>query len=119
MTTETTVQQPTPSKCKGRLSMLIPTLLMAALAAAFTIVAYGKGDGSHIAGAKQAFGMTVEILPRELPMQVGVLGRLFTAVRHSVHVSLPASRGDDRRPHGQVDQLRGSVRRVRTRGVTR
>ena len=43
--------------------MLIPTIIMAALAAIFLIVGYYKGQGQHLTGLKSTLNMTVEILP--------------------------------------------------------
>ena len=43
--------------------MLIPTIIMAALAAIFLIIGYYKGQGQHITGIKSAMNMTVQILP--------------------------------------------------------
>jgi len=43
--------------------MLIPTIIMAALAAIFLIVGYYKGQGQHLTGIKSAMNMTVQILP--------------------------------------------------------
>jgi uncharacterized membrane protein YraQ (UPF0718 family) len=43
--------------------MLIPTIIMAALAVIFLFVGYYKGQGQHISGLKSALNMTVEILP--------------------------------------------------------
>jgi len=43
--------------------MLIPTIIMAVLAAIFLIVGYYKGQGQHLAGIKSAMNMTVQILP--------------------------------------------------------
>ena len=43
--------------------MLIPTIIMGALAAIFLIIGYYKGQGQHITGIKSAMNMTVQILP--------------------------------------------------------
>jgi len=43
--------------------MLIPTIIMAALAAIFLIVGYYKGQGQHLTGIKLAVNMAVQILP--------------------------------------------------------
>jgi len=43
--------------------MLIPTIIMAAIAAIFLIVGYYKGQGQHLTGIKSAVNMTVQILP--------------------------------------------------------
>ena len=48
---------------KRRPRMLIPTLIMGVLAAAFVVVAYSKGQGQHMVGLKAAGKMTLEILP--------------------------------------------------------
>lgn len=43
--------------------MLIPTIMMAALAAILLIVGYYKGQGQHVTGLKSTLNMTVQILP--------------------------------------------------------
>jgi uncharacterized membrane protein YraQ (UPF0718 family) len=43
--------------------MLIPTIIMAALAAIFLVIGYYKGQGQHLTGIKSAVNMTVQILP--------------------------------------------------------
>ena len=43
--------------------MLIPTIIMAVLAAIFLIVGYYKGQGQNLTGIKLAMNMTVQILP--------------------------------------------------------
>ena len=43
--------------------MLIPTIIMAALAIVLFITGYNKGHGEHITGLKSAMNMTLEILP--------------------------------------------------------
>lgn len=43
--------------------MLIPTIVMACLAALLLYIGYSKGQGQHIAGLKSALKMTAEILP--------------------------------------------------------
>lgn len=43
--------------------MLIPTIVMGALAIILLIIGYYKGQGQHISGVKSALNMTVEILP--------------------------------------------------------
>ena len=43
--------------------MLIPTIIMAALAAILLIIGYHKGQGQHVTGLKSALNMTVQILP--------------------------------------------------------
>lgn len=43
--------------------MVIPTAIMAALAAAFLIIGYYKGQGQHVAGLKSALNMTLTIFP--------------------------------------------------------
>ncbi len=44
-------------------AMLIPTIIMAVLAAIFLIVGYYKGQGQNLTGIKLAMNMTVQILP--------------------------------------------------------
>ena len=46
--------------------MLIPTVVMGALAGALLIIGYVKGQGQHITGLKSALTMTAEILPLSL-----------------------------------------------------
>ena len=49
---------------KGRGSgMLVPTIIMGALALIFFLIAYYKGEGQHIIGMRSALRMTVQILP--------------------------------------------------------
>jgi len=48
---------------RSNLKMLIPTIIMAALAAIFLIVGYYKGQGQHLTGIKLAVNMAVQILP--------------------------------------------------------
>lgn len=43
--------------------MLIPTMIMGALAIVLIFVGYVKGQGQHISGMRSALNMTVEILP--------------------------------------------------------
>jgi uncharacterized membrane protein YraQ (UPF0718 family) len=43
--------------------MLVPTIIMGALALVFFLIGYYKGEGQHIIGMKSAMRMTVEILP--------------------------------------------------------
>ena len=43
--------------------MLIPTIVMGALAIILLAMGYYKGQGQHISGVKSAMSMTVEILP--------------------------------------------------------
>jgi uncharacterized membrane protein YraQ (UPF0718 family) len=45
------------------LHMLIPTVVMAALAVALVFLGYSKGHGEHIAGLKSAGWMLAQILP--------------------------------------------------------
>ena len=49
---------------KGRISkMLVPTIIMGALAVTLLAIGYYKGQGQHIIGLKRSLDMTVEILP--------------------------------------------------------
>ena len=43
--------------------MLVPTIIMGALALILFYVGYRKGGGQHITGSKQALTMTAQILP--------------------------------------------------------
>jgi len=43
--------------------MLLPTIIMAAIAIILLIIGYSKGEGQHIQGLKSALGMTIDILP--------------------------------------------------------
>ncbi len=43
--------------------MLVPTIIMGALAVIFFLIGYYKGEGQHIIGMKSALRMTVQILP--------------------------------------------------------
>jgi uncharacterized membrane protein YraQ (UPF0718 family) len=44
-------------------NMIIPTLIMMALAVILLYLAYQKGNGEHITGLKAAGSMTLEVLP--------------------------------------------------------
>lgn len=43
--------------------MLIPTIIMGAIAIALILIGYFRGQGQHITGLKAALSMTIEILP--------------------------------------------------------
>jgi uncharacterized membrane protein YraQ (UPF0718 family) len=43
--------------------MLVPTLVMAVLAAVLLLVCYGRGEGQHLTGLKFALSMTAGLLP--------------------------------------------------------
>ena len=43
--------------------MLIPTIIMGALAVVLLIMGYQKGEGQHVEGMKKALDMTVDVLP--------------------------------------------------------
>lgn len=43
--------------------MLIPTIIMGALAITLLFMGYCKGQNQHISGMKSALNMTVQILP--------------------------------------------------------
>ena len=43
--------------------MLVPTIVMGALAIGLLLIGYYRGQGQHIVGVKSALNMTVEILP--------------------------------------------------------
>lgn len=43
--------------------MLIPTIIMAVLAIALTIIAYNRGEGEHILGLKSAGNLLLQIIP--------------------------------------------------------
>jgi uncharacterized membrane protein YraQ (UPF0718 family) len=43
--------------------MLVPTIIMGALAVIFLLIGYCKGQGQHIIGLRSALNMTVQILP--------------------------------------------------------
>jgi len=43
--------------------MLIPTIIMGALALILLLIGYYKGQGQHISGIKSALNMTLEVLP--------------------------------------------------------
>jgi uncharacterized membrane protein YraQ (UPF0718 family) len=44
-------------------AMLIPTILMGALAVALLALGYAKGEGQHMEGMRSALSMTVTVLP--------------------------------------------------------
>jgi uncharacterized membrane protein YraQ (UPF0718 family) len=49
---------------KGRSSgMLVPTIIMGALAVILFLIGYYKGEGQHVIGMKSGLRMTVQILP--------------------------------------------------------
>ena len=43
--------------------MLIPTLILGAIAITLVIIGYNKGGGQHITGLKSAMNMTLQVLP--------------------------------------------------------
>ena len=43
--------------------MLVPTIVMAALAVILMFIAYGKGEEQHISGMRSALNMTIEVIP--------------------------------------------------------
>ena len=43
--------------------MIIPTIIMGALAVILLYLGYHKGQGQHVSGMKSALNMTVEVLP--------------------------------------------------------
>jgi uncharacterized membrane protein YraQ (UPF0718 family) len=50
-------------KKRSKSAMLIPTIIMGALAIIFLFIGYYKGQGQHVSGIKSALNMTVVILP--------------------------------------------------------
>jgi len=50
-------------KKRRNTEMLIPTIIMGALAVILLLIGYSKGQGQHISGMKSALNMTVQILP--------------------------------------------------------
>lgn len=48
---------------RGNAKMLIPTIIMGALACILLFAGYHKGQGQHIAGTKAALNMIIQILP--------------------------------------------------------
>lgn len=51
------------SKNRRKSQMLIPTIIMGAIAIALILIGYFRGQGQHITGLKAALSMTIEILP--------------------------------------------------------
>jgi uncharacterized membrane protein YraQ (UPF0718 family) len=51
------------TKERRKTNMLVPTVVMGALAVALLTIGYLKGQGQHISGLKSALTMTAEILP--------------------------------------------------------
>jgi uncharacterized membrane protein YraQ (UPF0718 family) len=51
------------SKNRRRSQMLIPTIIMGAIAVALILVGYFRGSGQHLTGLKAALNMTIEVLP--------------------------------------------------------
>jgi uncharacterized membrane protein YraQ (UPF0718 family) len=50
-------------KRRGRSSMVIAAIIMGIGAVILLVIAYLRGDGSHIAGLQAAWKMTIEVLP--------------------------------------------------------
>lgn len=50
-------------KKKGTSQMLIPTLILGALAVVLLYVGYHRGEGEHLVGLKTAVDMVVDVLP--------------------------------------------------------
>jgi uncharacterized membrane protein YraQ (UPF0718 family) len=50
-------------KKRGKPAMLVPTIVMAAIAITLVSIGYYKGQGQHIIGMERAMKMTVEVLP--------------------------------------------------------
>jgi len=50
-------------KKRSNSAMLIPTIIMGALALILLLIGYYKGQGQHISGIKSALNMTLEVLP--------------------------------------------------------
>ncbi len=96
-------------------------LAAAALLVAVTLQSVQAAERGKHSREYVRFKREYESLPNNLddPERWQVTWPAVHGCSYSVHVFLPASRGDDRRPHSQVDQLIGSVRHMRTRGVTR
>jgi uncharacterized membrane protein YraQ (UPF0718 family) len=51
------------NKNRRNSKMLIPTIIMGALAVVLLFIGYQEGQGEHITGLKSALNMTVQILP--------------------------------------------------------
>ena len=51
------------SKRKGKVDMLIPTIIMGVIALCLVLIGYFKGGEQHISGLKSAFNMTIKVLP--------------------------------------------------------
>jgi uncharacterized membrane protein YraQ (UPF0718 family) len=51
------------NKKRSNSVMLIPTIIMGALAAILLLIGYYKGQGQYVTGIKSAMNMTVQILP--------------------------------------------------------
>lgn len=51
------------SKNRRKSQMLIPTIIMGAIAIALILIGYFRGQDQHITGLKAALSMTIEILP--------------------------------------------------------
>ena len=51
------------TKNRGKLNVIIPTIIMAVLAGALLIVGYMRGEGQHVMGLKYGFNLLIQILP--------------------------------------------------------
>jgi uncharacterized membrane protein YraQ (UPF0718 family) len=51
------------NKKKRSSGMLVPTIIMGALAVILFLIGYSKGEGQHIIGMRSALRMTIQILP--------------------------------------------------------
>ena len=63
--------------------MVIPTMIMAALALILFIIAYYKGEGQHITGLKSAFQIIIDIFPL-LIFAFIVAGMVQTLLPHNL-----------------------------------
>jgi len=51
------------NKNRRRSQMLIPTIIMGAIAITLVLIGYFRGQGQYLTGLKTALGMTIEVLP--------------------------------------------------------
>jgi len=50
-------------KTRSRKQMIVPTIVMAALAIALMLLVYRRGEGEHVIALRSALDMTIQIMP--------------------------------------------------------
>ncbi|UCF78167.1 MAG: permease [Candidatus Eiseniibacteriota bacterium] len=64
-------------------NMLVPTIVLGALAIALFFIGYSRGEGQHIVGMKSALRLTIDILPM-LAFAFIVAGMVQTLLPHEL-----------------------------------